>query len=265
MQRDLVRSLLPALTKPESFALALVVLLLAATGTYLAWMDWGMRNMDRAANMLLMPRMVGWRAPDIALVFLMWSLMMIAMMAPSAYPAARLVGRAVHRGRGEAAARRSVAGLVCGYLLVWIAFSAAATLLHWVLLNAALVSPMMVSAAPALSALILIVAGAYQFVPLKRACLMRCQSPLSLIVQSLAWKGRDALAAGLRLGVFCVGCCWALMMVLFVTGVMNLLWVIALALYVLVEKTVPSKYWISRIGGALLVAWGVWLFVNMLS
>src|SRR4051812_47268737 len=142
-------SRLRALRKPEAFALALTATLLAATVAYLAWMDWGMRNMDQAADMLLMPRMVEWQAGDLALVFLMWALMMIAMMVPSAYPTARLVGRTVDLARGAAAARRSVGALVTGYLLAWIAFSVGATLLHWGLLSAALVSPMMVSSAPA--------------------------------------------------------------------------------------------------------------------
>ncbi len=254
---------LRALRTPAGFALVLTAALLVATGAYLAWMDWGMRNMDQAADMLLMPRMVAWGAADLALVFLMWALMMIAMMAPSAYPAAKLVGRVVDLARGAVAARRSVGAFVTGYLLAWIAFSVGATLLHWGLLSAALVSPMMASSAPALSALILIAAGAYQFAPLKTACLRRCQSPLSLILQCSGWRGFDALREGLRLGTFCVGCCWALMAVLFVTGVMNMLWVVLLAIYVLVEKSTPRQTWIPRVAGVSLMAWGAWLLLGM--
>ena len=252
MQLDLVSaplSGLRALRKPEGFALVLTATLLAGTGAYLVWMDWGMRNMDQSADMLLMPRMVAWEAGDVALVFLMWALMMIAMMAPSAYLAAKLIGRVVDLARGAAAARRSVGAFVAGYLLAWIGFSVGATFLHWGLLSAALVSPMMASSAPALSALILIAAGAYQFVPLKKACLRRCQSPLWLILQCTGWRGVDTLREGLRLGAFCVGCCWALMAVLFVTGVMNVLWVALLAIYVLVEKSTPRQPWIPRVTG----------------
>ena len=254
---------LRALSKPAGFALVLTAALLAATGAYLVWMDWGMRNMDQAADMLLRPRMVAWEAGDLALVFLMWALMMIAMMTPSAYPAAKVIGHGVDQARGAAAARRSVGAFVSGYLLAWIAFSVGATFLHWELLSATLVSPMMASSAPALSALILIAAGAYQFAPLKSACLGRCQSPLRLILQCSSWRGLDALREGLRLGTFCVGCCWALMAVLFVTGVMNMLWVILLAIYVLVEKSTPRQTWIPRFAGVSLMAWGAWLLLGM--
>jgi predicted metal-binding membrane protein len=250
---------LRSMRKPEGFALALIAALVGVTAAYLAWMDWGMRNMDQAADMLLMPRMVGWQAGDLALAFLMWALMMIAMMAPSAYPAARVVARTVELARGTAAARRSVAALMAGYLLAWIAFSVGATALHWALLRTALISPMWVSWAPALSALILVAAGAYQFAPVKSTCLRRCQSPLWLVQQCSDWRGRDALREGLRLGAFCVGCCWALMVVLFVTGVMNILWIVLLAIYVLIEKTTPHWTWLPRVAGAALIAWGVWL------
>jgi predicted metal-binding membrane protein len=266
MQLSLVSlslSKLRALRKPEGFALALTATLLAVTAAYLALMDWGMRNMDQAANMLLMPHMVAWGAVDLALVFLMWALMMIAMMAPSAYPAAKLVARGVDLARGAAAARRSVSAFLIGYLLAWIVFSVGATFLHWGMLSAALVSPMMVSVAPALSGLILIAAGAYQFAPLKRACLRQCQSPLWLIHQSSGWRGAAAMREGLRLGTFCVGCCWALMAVLFVTGVMNPLWVVLLAIYVLVEKNMPHQDWIPRLAGISLMAWGAWLLLSM--
>ena len=193
---------LRALRKPAVFALLLVAALVAATGAYLIWMDWGMRHMDQAADMLLMPRMIGWGAIDLALVFLMWALMMVAMMAPSAVPAARLVARIVETAWGAAPARRSVSVFLGGYLLVWVAFSVGATLLHWGLLSAALVSPMMQSSAPPLSALILMAAGAYQFSPIKNICLRRCQSPLSLMIECAGWRGHDPLNAGVRLGVF---------------------------------------------------------------
>ena len=254
---------LRALSKPAGFALVLTATLLTAAGAYLVWMDWGMRNMDQAADMLLMPRMVTWGAADLALVFLMWALMMIAMMAPSAYPTTKLVGRFVEAARGKAAARRGVTALLAGYLLAWVAFSVSATLLHWGLLSAALVSPMMASSAPALSALILIAAGAYQFAPLKHACLRRCQSPLWLIMQCSGWRALDALREGLRLGTFCVGCCWALMAVLFVTGVMNMFWVVLLAIYVLVEKSTPRQTWIPRAAGVCLMTWGGWLLLGV--
>jgi predicted metal-binding membrane protein len=149
---------------------------------------------------------------------------------------------------------------ITGYLLAWSGFSLAATLFQWGLLESALVTPMMQSAKQALSATILITAGIYQFTPLKNACLRQCQSPLSLIMQVVAGP-RHALKIGLRHGLYCVGCCWALMGLLFVTGVMNLLWVMIIGGYVALEKLLPATRWLSRTAGVLLCAAGLWLAI----
>ena len=217
---------------------------------YLLWMDWGMRHMDRGADMLLMPRMVGWQAIDLVLVFVMWALMMAAMMLPSALPAIALYGRV--RGKPVAFAG--------GYLLVWFAFSAAATLLQWGLLEATLLTPMMKSASVPLSAGVLIGAGLFQLTPLKDACLTRCRSPLgSLFAGSAKWS--SAVREGMRNGLSCLGCCFALMCVLFAVGVMSIPWVLMIAGYVAVEKLVPHARWVSRIAGVALCVWGVTLLV----
>jgi predicted metal-binding membrane protein len=218
---------------------------------YLLYMDWGMRHMDRGADMVLMPRMVGWRAIDLILVFIMWALMMAAMMLPSALPAIALYGRA----RGKAA------GFSAGYLLVWFGFSALATLLQWRLLEATLLTPMMKSASVPLSAGVLVGAGLFQLTPLKNACLSRCRSPLAAV---LAGNGRrsSAIHAGMRNGLDCLGCCFALMCVLFAVGVMSIPWVLVIAGYVALEKLVPRARWVPRIAGVSLCVWGVILFVG---
>jgi predicted metal-binding membrane protein len=153
---------------------------------------------------------------------------------------------------------------ITGYLLTWSGFSLVATLFQWGLLESALVTPMMQSAKLVLSATMLITAGIYQFTPLKNACLRQCQSPLSLVME-VATGPRRALKIGLRHGLYCVGCCWALMGLLFVTGVMNLLWVMIIAGYVAIEKLLPAIRWLSRTAGVLLCAAGLWLVISEIA
>ena len=218
---------------------------------YLLYMDWGMRHMDRGADMLLMPRMIGWRAIDLFLVFIMWALMMAAMMLPSAWPAIALYGRA----------RGTPAGFAAGYLLVWFGFSALATLLQWRLLEATLLTSMMKSASVPLSAGVLIGAGLFQLTPLKDACLSRCRSPLAAVLSGNAGRS-SAIREGMRNGLDCLGCCFALMCVLFAVGVMSILWVLAIAGYVALEKLVPRARWVPRTAGIALCLWGVMLLVT---
>jgi predicted metal-binding membrane protein len=227
-----------------------VLLVLVLSWTYLLWMDWGMRHMSEAADMLLMPRMVDWSATDLVLVFLMWALMMAAMMLPSAFPSIRLYARV----------RGNPAGFVTGYLLAWFGFAALATLAQWRLLEAALVTPMMTSVSTPLSAGLLIAAGLFQLTPLKDACLTRCRSPLGLLLAGYANRS-GALGEGFRNGMYCVGCCFALMGILFVVGVMNLLCVFLIAAYIAIEKVAPRTALLSRGMGALLCLWGVFLIV----
>ena len=237
---------------PRGFALlsAGTVAVLALSWGYLLYMDWGMRHMDRGADMLLMPRMIGWRAVDLFLVFVMWALMMAAMMLPSAWPAIRLYGRA----------RGAPAGFAGGYLLVWFGFSALATLLQWRLLEAALLTPMMKSASVPLSAAVLIGAGLFQLTPLKQACLSRCRSPLAAVLAGSA-RSASGIPEGIRNGLDCLGCCFALMCVLFAVGVMSIPWVLAIAAYVGLEKLVPRARWVPRMAGVALCVWGVALLV----
>jgi predicted metal-binding membrane protein len=167
---------------------------------------------------------------------------MAAMMLPSVLP---VVLFAV---RFDSAPRAG--GFIVGYLLAWGAFSIAATLVQWGLLSAALLSPMMESASIALSATVLAAAGLYQFTPLKQACLTRCRSPWLAVLNPSGPAA--AIRAGLQHGAFCVGCCGMLMALLFVAGVMNLLWIAVIAAYVIVEKWAPRAAWSSRAAGALL-------------
>jgi predicted metal-binding membrane protein len=223
---------------------------------YLAYMVWGMADMSVGADMLIMPRMTDWLPVDLLLVFLMWVVMMAAMMLPSAAPMIWIYSRMARGRPGESSVIGSTAAFVCGYLLVWIAFSLAATLAQWGLLEARLVSPMMESASPWLSAALLAAAGVFQFTPLKDACLAKCRSPLGFFLAE--WRGgaSGALVMGARHGVFCTGCCWALMLLLFVYGVMNLYWIALLTVLVLIEKLAPRWRWFARGTGLALLGLG---------
>jgi predicted metal-binding membrane protein len=150
-----------------------------------------------------------------------------------------------------------------GYLLAWVGFALLATTAQWALERTALLDPMIASASQAFGGIVLIAAGVYQWTPLKDRCLAQCQSPLVFIQRQGGFR-RDppgSLVLGLRHGAYCVGCCWVLMVLLFVGGVMNLLWIAAISAFVLIEKIVPVGRLISRIAGLGFVAAGAWLIV----
>lgn len=142
------------------------------------------------------------------------------------------------------------------YVGVWEAYSAAAAGLQYGLELAALLSPMMETTSIAFAGAVLIAAGVYQWTPLKQACLRQCRSPLEFLAAEWREGWRGAFMMGLRHGAYCVGCCWMLMLLLFVGGVMNLAWIIGLALFVLIEKLVPAGHWVGRAAGHGLIAWG---------
>jgi predicted metal-binding membrane protein len=212
-----------------------------------------MDEMDMGAGeiMLMTPP---WTRGYALVVFLMWSIMMLAMMLPGAAPTILLVSTlARQRGGGGA---RSAGLFSLGYLLVWIGFSAAATGLQYWLDTAAMLSGEMAVGGGVLAGGLLIAAGIYQWLPLKRACLLHCRSPLAFLLHHWRNGGWAALTNGLRHGAFCLGCCWMLMALLFVGGLMNLLWIAALALLIFVEKALPWGGGMSRIVGLVLIGWG---------
>src|SRR6266508_525671 len=199
------------------------------------------------------------------LTFLMWAVMMVAMMVPAASP--MILTFATINRRRAAAGTPAVPTTVflAGYLVIWSAFSLGAAALQGALQAAALLAPATLRATPLVGAALLIAAGIYQLTPLKYACLARCQSPLGFILSEWREGSRGAFLMGLRHGAFCVGCCWALMALLFVAGVMNLLWVAAIAAFVFVEKLVPRGRAVSWSAGAALLAWGAWVLLRALS
>jgi predicted metal-binding membrane protein len=198
----------------------------------------------------------------LALLFVMWAVMMAAMMLPSAAPMILFYAAIARRRRelGEIGAKVGI--FAAGYVLVWTAFSLGAAMLQWRLEAAALLSPGM-EVTGAAAGILLIAAGIYQWTPLKRACLRRCRSPLGFVLTEWREGARGALVMGLRHGLFCLGCCWALMLLLFVGGVMNLLWIGLVALIVLLEKVAPAGGWHARIGGVALALWGAGILLTL--
>ena len=203
-----------------------------------------------------------WDLRFVILLWAMWAVMMAGMMLPSASPMVLLYAGVLRRGPDAGRTTSRVWIMVGGYLLVWVLFSAAATVLQRILSGLLLITPMMETASPKAGGIVLLVAGAYQWTPLKATCLRACRSPLSFIMQHWRAGASGAFRMGLDHGRYCLGCCWALMLLLFVGGVMNL-WVIAtLTLFVLVEKVAPFGSYSSRVAGVALIGLGVWMVVR---
>ena len=200
-----------------------------------------------------------WGAGDLLLTFLMWSVMMVGMMALSALPVLLLFARMHAQRDGGVAPVVPSFGL--GYLIVWLAFSACATAAQWALHQGALLSPTMATTSTTVAGVILITAGVYQLTPLKNRCLSHCQSPLGFLMSHWRDGSGGAFLMGWRHGI-CLGCCWALMLVLFVVGVMNLAWVGVITLFILAEKLGPAGARVSRAGGAVLLVLGVVLLAG---
>jgi predicted metal-binding membrane protein len=207
-----------------------------------------------------MTGMPQWDMGYFVMMFLMWSIMMVGMMTPSAAPMI-LVYSGLSRNREKAAPYLSTGAFLTGYLLIWTAFSLAATLLQWGLDEAALLSPMMVSTSPYLGAGLLIGAGVFQFTPWKSACLAYCRNPLQFFMQH--WrKGKvGALRMGVEHGLFCLGCCWILMGLLFFGGVMNLVWIALITAFVLLEKVAPLGQQGGKITGVAMVLGGIAMLI----
>jgi predicted metal-binding membrane protein len=210
---------------------------------------------DRMMAEMGMTMDMPWGVADVFLAFAMWTVMMVGMMTGSAAPVLLLFA-AMHARRGSQRVPRVVLAFGAGYLLVWTAFSAIAALAQWALHQAAMLSAAMTTSNARLSGGILIAAGVYQLTPFKGACLTHCRSPLGFLMSHWRDGTAGALRMGIEHGTYCLGCCWALMGVLFVVGVMNLGWVAALAIFVLVEKIGPAGVFVARAAGVAMVAAG---------
>ena len=251
-------------------------LIAALAWFYMLWLaaDMNMRGMNMSGLRmipdgmgLMKPNSAPWSAVEFALVFVMWAVMMVGMMAPSAAPMLLMYARVARQGRIGGKPFAPTGWFAAGYFLAWAGFSLAATLVQWVLERAALLDARMESTNIRIGAAVLIAAGIYQWTPLKNACLAHCQTPLGFLMRHGGFRSniRGCLHLGLLHGAYCVGCCWILMALLFVVGVMNVLWIALLALLILLEKLTPWGRWVGRIAGAVCIGVGVWMVLSPLQ
>jgi predicted metal-binding membrane protein len=215
----------------------------------MTWMALKMPGMEMAS--------MSWTASHALLIFLMWWLMMIAMMVPSAAPTVLLYARLVRERKRTRAPYGAASAFLAGYLIVWAVFSLGAMALQWSFVAAGSMSGMMELTYRPLAAALLIGGGLYQLSPLKNACLRHCQHPLVFLMHN--WKPgmAGALRMGIRNGWFCLGCCWVLMALLFVGGIMNLLWIAGLAIFVGMEKLAADRPWLTKISALALLGFGL--------
>ncbi|WP_316165011.1 MULTISPECIES: DUF2182 domain-containing protein [unclassified Bradyrhizobium] len=251
-----------------------IAIMVALSWAYVLWLanDMNMGGMDMtgfrmipAGIGIMLPAGEPWRAIEFAYVFLMWAVMMVGMMAPSAAPMILMYARVGRQGRAQGQPFAATGWFAAGYLLAWSGFSLVATGLQWGVERTALLDSRMAIDNHLLGAIVLIAAGIYQWTPLKSACLAQCQSPLLFLMRHGGFRGdlQGCVLLGLRHGGYCVGCCWALMALLFVGGVMSVMWIAILTLLVLFEKLTPVGRWVARAAGIACSAAGAWMLVSL--
>jgi len=211
-----------------------------------------------AMQSAITPRLTAWGAEETGMTFIMWAVMMAAMMLPTAIPMV-LAFMIVNRRRESGGAIVPVWAFTSGYLSIWTVYSAGATVAQWGLLRAALLSPVTLVSGPVLGGILLITAGIFQWTPWKDACMVKCRNPIGFLLTHWRPGNMGAFKLGTRYGLYCVGCCWLLMMLSFALGVMNLVWMAALSVFMLIEKISPVGRFISRAAGIGLTAWGGWM------
>lgn len=248
-----------------------VVVLALLAITALAWVyllrlaaDNAMPGMDADDMSILMPPRA-WTPADIGFVLLMWVVMMVGMMTPSVAPMILLYARVGRQAALQGQPFAATGWFAAGYFLAWVGFSVVATFMQWLLERQALLSPMMTSTSNYFNGIILVAIGVYQWTPWKYACLAQCQAPLPFIQRHGGFRpeAMRALRLGIVHGAYCVGCCWALMALLFVGGVMNTLWIAGIALLVLAEKALSAGRFIPRLAGLACIVGGAWLLIGL--
>jgi predicted metal-binding membrane protein len=200
------------------------------------------------------PDTQGWSASDLIPLFLMWAEMMVAMMIPSVAPAVLTFATVSRKRQEEQRPFVPAAVFLSGYLAVWTLFSALAAGAQWILHGVALLSSQMVTTSPVIGGMLLVAAGVFQFGPMKSRCLEHCRTPLSFLLSNWKEGWTGAFMMGVKHGAYCTGCCWLLMLLLFVAGVMNMWWIAAISLFVLIEKLGAR---INRWAGVALIGWGL--------
>jgi predicted metal-binding membrane protein len=247
--------------RERAFILTGLVGVTALAWGYLLVSATDMEGMTAGMADMAAPRLATWSPIEWILMLLMWAIMMVGMMLPSATPTILLFAavRRKQNARGHDIA--PVPAFVIGYVAAWTGFSVAAVVLQWGLERLALLTPMMTATGTAFGGGVLVAAGLYQLSPLKHRCLEHCRSPIEFLSRHWRPGVAGAVRMGLEHGAYCVGCCWVLMALLFVGGVMNLFWVAAITGFVLIEKIAPAGHVVRRVAALLLIAWGVYTLV----
>ena len=212
-------------------------------------------------TLLAMPMTSNWNFNDLIVMTLMWIVMMFAMMMPSTYIFLNLFRLMRSKMQTVKYPTLELSLISLTYFIIWIIFSISACTVQYYLHNNGLVDMMGTLKSNTVSSITLLVAGIYQFTNLKQACLEKCRNPLSFIMGRNIYGTKDIISMGLSHGLYCLGCCWSLMALLFVNGVMNLTWVVILTIIILIEKLLPFEQLSSRFFGVLLVIWGLYLLI----
>jgi predicted metal-binding membrane protein len=242
-------------------ALAWSYLLWLSADMYMGGMDMTGLRMIPSGMGLMMPAHMPWRAMEFAFVFVMWTVMMVGTMTPSVAPMFLMYARVGRQTQTQGKPLAATVWFAVGYFLVWVAFALLATFVQWAFERAALLDSAMASTSTVVGGLLFVAAGSYQWTRLKDVCLTQCQTPFAFLMRQGGFRGDapGSLMLGVRHGAYCVGCCWALMALLLVGGVMNVLWIVLLALLILLEKVTPFGRQIALPAGMVLIAGGAWL------
>ncbi len=242
-----------------------VAIIISLAGiTLLAWaylvvMASNMPSDDMMSNMQIQE----WNTSYFLMMFLMWAIMMIGMMIPSVTPMVLIYAAVARKSENQGSNVTSTSAFVSGYVAIWVVFSLIATIVQWALDRAALLSPMMVTNSVLLGTALLIAAGIYQLLPIKDVCLRQCRSPVDFIATHWQAGTVGAFKMGLSHGIFCLGCCWVLMSLLFLGGVMNILWIAIITLFILLEKILPYGDVGGRaVGIIMIITGGFFIFVG---
>ena len=233
--------------------------LLAISALALGYTAWLATGFDMSG--MMSPAFVPWSADHLAFMLAMWIVMMVGMMTPSVAPMVLLYAGIARQANSRGTPFAPAGWFASGYLFAWIAFAAVATFAQWWLESRALIAPMMAGTGPIAGGLILVITGIYQWLPAKQACLAQCSAPLAFVQRhgGFAPSARGSVRLGFLHGLYCIGCCWALMALLFVFGVMNLVWIAGLMVFMLIEKLVPNPRVLSRVAGIAAIAAGLWM------
>ncbi len=241
-----------------------IVLASLAGVTLLAWFYMYAMAAPRGAAMAghWVPQAQSWGLTEVLTAFAMWNVMMVGMMIPTASPMILMFATTNRRYQGQRGNYVPTLFFVVGYVITWAIFSAAATAAQWGLQAAALFSPEILQVTPQLGGALLVGAGLFQFTSLKYNCLTHCRTPMSFLASEWREGVGGAIGMGLKHGSYCVGCCWAIMLLMFVAGLMNLLWTAFLAAFMLLEKVAPAGDKLGRIAGVISVVAGAWLLTG---